>query len=274
MAAASHELGTPLAAVRAELEVASMTDTTDAERRQALEVVATRVDQLVRLTRDLLLLAVGDERATTSQLVVQAIEPLVAESLRGCRSRADARGVALVLDADPGVACAVDAEHFRRIIDNLVANALTHAAGSPAVEVRVRRGAEGVLIEVRDAGPGFPEWFLPHAFDRFSRAGASRPGRQAGAGLGLAIVRTLVEAHGGVVTAANRAEGGAAVLVVLAAHGERWSEAAPAPERPLTAAGSDRPGRAGNLGDASRSTDLQISGNPDIEKRRHKCVSL
>ncbi len=276
VAAASHELGTPLAAVRAELEVASMSDTTDAERRQALEVVATRVDQLVRLTRDLLLLAVGDERATASHLVIQTIEPLVAASLRGFRSRADVLGVALVLDADPDVACAVDAEHFRRVIDNLVANALTHAAGSPVVEVRVRREAESALIEVRDAGPGFPEWFLPHAFDRFSRAEESRPGGRAGAGLGLAIVRTLVDAHGGSVTAYNRAEGGGAVLVVLAAQGGRRGEAAaPGSEGALTAAGADLPGRAETTGGANRTTDgSAISGAPEIETRRRKCVSL
>ena len=276
VAAASHELGTPLAAVRAELEVARMADATDAERRQALEVIASRVDQIVRLTRDLLLLAVGDERATSLHLVAQSIEPLVAESLRGFRSRADALGVALVLDADPGVACAVDAEHFRRVIDNLVANALAHAAGSPVVEVRVRREAESALIEVRDAGPGFPEWFLPRAFDRFSRAEESRPGGQAGAGLGLAIVRTLVEAHGGSVTASNRAEGGAAVLVVLAAHRDRWSEAAaPGHEGARTAAGSDPPGRAGTTGGASSTTDGSARpGAPGIETRRRECVSL
>lgn len=233
VAAASHELMTPLAAVRAELEVAGMAGASEAERRQALEVVETRVDQLVRLTRDLLLLAVSDERATTLELVAQPVEPILAESLRGFRARADACRVALLLDADPGVACAVDAEQLRRVVDNLVANALEYASTGSLVEVHLGRESEQAVLEVRDKGPGFPSWFLAHAFERFSRAEVSRPTSQgAGAGLGLAIVRALVEAHGGLVSAGNRPEGGAVMRVMLPLAGSvpSGAGAGPAPQ--------------------------------------------
>lgn len=217
VAAASHELRTPLAAMRAELEVARLPGRPAREVRHCLDVLAPRVDQLTRLTEDLLLLARGDGPPLSLERTPAALEPLVAESLQVFRKRADARGLALVLDGDPSTASAVDILRFRQVVDNLVENALTHATGSPYVEVSVRRVGADAVLEICDRGPGFPEEFLPHAFDRFTRAAPARSRPDGGSGLGLAIVRMLVEAHGGLIEVGNRAGGGASALVRLPA---------------------------------------------------------
>lgn len=213
VAVASHELRTPLAVLQAELELASRPDRTEGDLRRALDVLGPRVEQLVRLASDLLLLARGDQAALTLELRPQRLEPLVAEALGPLCRVADARGVMLALDGDADVAATVDAGRFQQIVDNLVGNALEHAGGSALVEISIRGEATDAVLEVRDEGPGFPDDFLVRAFDRFTRADVARPRSGPGSGLGLAIVRLLVEAHGGTVTARNRGSGGASVTV-------------------------------------------------------------
>ena len=103
----------------------------------------------------------------------------------------------------------------RQAVDNLVDNALRVAPPETAVTVRAHAEGEEVMVEVIDAGPGFPERFRPHAFGRFRRADSARAPGTGGAGLGLAIVYAIIEAHGGCVHAANRSAGGAVVRVLL-----------------------------------------------------------
>jgi signal transduction histidine kinase len=102
-----------------------------------------------------------------------------------------------------------DRVRLEQALGNLVDNALRHGAGT--VRLNAGRTDDSVALRVSDVGAGFPEEFLPRAFERFSRADAARAGR--GAGLGLAIVASVARAHGGSVTAANRAEGGAEVTL-------------------------------------------------------------
>jgi signal transduction histidine kinase len=105
------------------------------------------------------------------------------------------------------------------VVDNLLVNAVRHTPAGGSVDVHLRHRDDDVLVVVEDTGPGFPEDFLPHAFERFSRAERSRSRSHAryGSGLGLSIVETLVLAHGGTVTAANRDSGGARLTVLLPA---------------------------------------------------------
>jgi signal transduction histidine kinase len=146
---------------------------------------------------------------------------------------AEARGqsIALVNLGGDQIQLLADRDALDRIIGNIVANALAHSpapGGHIGIEVRVVRpdepavggpggwaGRAGVLLAVRDDGPGIPVGALPHVFDRFYRADPSRAAR--GSGLGLAIVRDLVEAHGGRVFAEAPLNGGARVGVVLPA---------------------------------------------------------
>jgi signal transduction histidine kinase len=135
----------------------------------------------------------------------------------------------VILDCAPGLAVRTDADDLDRAISNLIDNAVQH--GRPPIIVVVQPAALGqpegtMIIEVRDHGPGFAAEFLPHAFDRFTRADDARTGD--GTGLGLAIVAALARRNGGRAIATNDPAGGGAVALPL--------PAAPAPvpaaERP------------------------------------------
>ncbi len=215
LAAASHELRTPLAALGAELEmvthgVPGTNDLTEVTGR-----LSTRVAELVHLADGLLVLAQADEGAVLVHVELQPLEPLVVLSLGAHQMVAERRGVLLVLDADPLVEAPVDAIRIRQVVVNLVDNAIRHSPRGTLVAVGLRRVGAEAVVDVRDHGPGFPEDFLPHAFERFSRADPSRSREQGGAGLGLAIVWTIVNAHHGTVTVANAHGGGALATVTL-----------------------------------------------------------
>lgn len=229
VAAASHELRTPLAALRAELELAARPGRSEKELVQTVAGSARRVDQLVQLSNRLLLLAEADEGALRTQAEVRVLQPVVADALEAQRAHADQRGVVLVLDADPGVRAAIDEMRFRELLDNLLDNAIRHAPADSFVEVSIRSAEEpdSSELEVRDHGDGFPNDFLPLAFEPFSRPDRSRERDRGGSGLGLAIVQKIVEAHGGVVAAANHPDGGAVVRVTLPGASLRAGTGAP-----------------------------------------------
>lgn len=205
---ASHEMRTPLALVKGELELAMHDGMTIEELRLAIASAAEETDRLVALSQDLLVLARAEDGTTVSGDETTPLGDLVARP----RAEARERGVDVALapqhattrvPGDPAVA--------ERILGNVVRNAVD--AGAGGIELRAT-AADGVVeVHVLDDGPGFPEAFLPRAFERFTRADEAR-GR-GGTGLGLAIVRSLAEAGGGSAGAANRPEGGADVWVRL-----------------------------------------------------------
>jgi signal transduction histidine kinase len=118
----------------------------------------------------------------------------------------------LVVEADEGLVIEADEERLERALANLADNALRHG-GEPVV-LRATANNGDVELHVSDSGPGFPSTFLPHAFERFSRADPAHPS-SGGTGLGLAIVRAVAEAHGGSAEAENGPDGGAHVWVRL-----------------------------------------------------------
>jgi signal transduction histidine kinase len=116
-------------------------------------------------------------------------------------------------DSPDGVAVYGDGDQIERAVNNLIDNAVEH--GAPPISVRVRPDSNPLLVavEVRDHGPGFDPQFLPHAFERFSRADTARTG--GGAGLGLAITEAIATRNRGRLHAANHPEGGAVLTLVL-----------------------------------------------------------
>jgi two-component system, OmpR family, sensor kinase len=193
VADASHELRTPLAVLKAELEAAIRLGATDPELRESLTVALEEVDHLAQLADDLLLIA----RAADGELPVQP-EPIdVTELLDRTRQRfadrASQQGRAITVSAPDGAQLHVDPLRARQALGNLVDNALRHGGG--AIRLSADRLNGEVEIEVSDDGPGFSSELAPHAFERFARDGGDK-GRS-GAGLGLAIVRAIAEAHGG-----------------------------------------------------------------------------
>jgi len=190
VADAGHELRTPLTALRTELELALRHGGTADELREAIARSAEEVDRLTQLAEGLLLIARSDRGALPLQLGPVDVDELFAAVVR----RVDWRGKRVVALPSEATVCG-DRLRLEQALVNLVDNALRY--GGDSVELAARRNE----LHVTDDGPGFPPGFLDRAFDRFTRADSAR-GR-GGAGLGLAIVRTIAEAHGGSAHGAN-----------------------------------------------------------------------
>lgn len=212
VADASHELRTPLALLRAEIELALDRPRPPGELAAALRSAGDETDRLTQLAEDLLLLARLQPRGVPIRTAsIDALELLVGVASR-FRQRADRDGRTIEI---AGEAACFEADRVRleHALANLVENALRHGAGG--IRLTAARSAGTVALQVSDEGPGFPDAFLPHAFERFARGDESRHGR--GAGLGLAIVAAIAEAHGGMVSAANQTTRGAVVRIDLPA---------------------------------------------------------
>jgi hypothetical protein len=217
VADAGHELRTPLAVLRTELELADRPQRAYDELRESIRAAAVETDRLARLSEQLLFLARRDEDRASRVSDVEPLMPLLRRSADAFRTRAADRDVTLNVSGDNGIAAPLEPDDVRRAIDNLLDNALRFAPAGSGVRVQARRDACSVVIEVLDEGPGFSDEFLPHAFDRFRRADDARTRPKGGSGLGLAIVLAVAREHGGTASAANRPEGGAIVSFQLSA---------------------------------------------------------
>ena len=215
VADASHELRTPFAVLRGELELAGKPGRSRDELAAALASAAEEAGRLNRITDDLLLLARSDEDRITLEVEDALVRDLLAGSAERADPRAAAAGVSLVLDVPAELTARVDSGRIRQAVDNLVDNALRFAPAGAAVGITGRAAGDDLVIEVTDTGPGFPVGYLAHAFERFSRPDGGRARSGGGAGLGLAIVQAIAAAHGGQATASNRPDGGASVLLRL-----------------------------------------------------------
>ena len=208
VADASHELRTPLAHLRAEVELALESPRERDELEAALRSVGNESDRLSQLAEDLLLLA----RLDKGTLPIRRDDIELDELLDGMAVRFErrARDAGRTIESDGGGGRArVDRLRIEQALGDLVENALRHGAG--AIRVSASQHADWLELHVADEGPGFPNGFAAHAFERFSRANQSR--NSGGAGLGLAIVAAVALAHGGTATAANAPGGGADVSI-------------------------------------------------------------
>jgi two-component system, OmpR family, sensor kinase len=201
VADAGHELRTPLALMRAELDFALQHADTPEELRSALQIASEETDRLAQLASDLLLIA-GSDRG---KLQLRR-EPIPAsELLDSVRNRFAWRATEserrLEVHAPTGLIINGDRLRLEQAVGNLVDNALRHGHGTIRIEARPNHRA--TELHVRDQGFGLPKDFIPRAFDRFARADEAHAG--AGAGLGLAIVHAIAVAHDG--TAHVRADG-------------------------------------------------------------------
>lgn len=210
VADASHGLRTPFAVLRGELELAGRPGRSRDELAAAIARATDEVARLARITEQLLFLARSDEDRVPPELAHTDIGVLLAGSIEHASPRAAAAGITCQLEVSADLTAEVDPGRIREAVDNLLDNALRFAPPGTSIVVSGRVVNGDVDIAVRDAGRGFPPEFLPHAFERFTR-----PNSGGGAGLGLAIVSAIAEAHGGHATAVNRAGGGAEVTMTI-----------------------------------------------------------
>ena len=207
VADAGHELRTPLALLNTELELALRRPRSPEELERAIASATEEVERLIRLAEDLLELDRSGEAALRpTELDARGLLATVA---RRFAARVLEEGRAL--EVEGGGTFRGDRDKLEQALGSLVDNALTHGGG--AVRLEATREGDSFELRVADEGEGIPPAFLPHAFERFSRADEAR-GR-GGAGLGLAIVDAVARAHGGQATAINRAGAGTEVTLSI-----------------------------------------------------------
>ena len=216
MADASHELRTPVAVVRGEAEHALATARTESELRDALDVVRDETDRMTHVVDDLFLLARADAGEQPILAEELYLDDLVAESVRAVRTLAAPKGITVVGDAEPDLQLRGDAALLRRLVLNLLDNAIKYTRACGRVTVRARQDGSCLRLAVSDTGPGIPAESRSQVFERFYRAPRDRGERETqGAGLGLAIVRWVARAHGGDARVASSGPEGTTIEVSL-----------------------------------------------------------
>jgi two-component system, OmpR family, sensor kinase len=215
LADASHELRTPLVSIRGYAElfrIGAAREPGDVDK--AMRRIEDESARMGALLDDMLTLARLDEVAAIAHADVD-LAALARDAVDDARARAPDRPISAT--ADGPVIVRGDADRLRQVLGNLVGNALAHTPPGTAVEVGVSSDGAEARLEVRDRGPGLPDADPEALFERFWRAEGGRERGPGGAGLGLAIVAAIAEAHGGRVTAANAPGGGASFVVALPA---------------------------------------------------------
>ena len=224
---ASHELRSPLTAIKGEVDVALTRDRDAEEYRTTLRLVRAQVDEMFKLTENLMLLV----RADHNQAAEVLDEVPLAQLLEGTRERlawsARERDVTIALLAsDPDLAVFGDARLLGRALDNIVANAVKHTSRGRKVVIDAAYTvpaedvweAGSIRITVTDSGPGIPQAQWERIFDRFVRLDESRSRRTGGTGLGLPICRAILKLYGGSVRVARSGPEGTTFELVLRGH--------------------------------------------------------
>ncbi len=212
----SHELRTPLNAIQGWTSLLRTKNLDETMRDQAMEVIERNCWAQVRLVDDILEVS----RIITGKLVIESnpveLAPLVRAAYGSVEPAARAKGVELKVELeDLHALVSGDAARLQQVVWNLLSNAIKFTPKGGQVSVALRRRDSFAEIEVRDSGEGIAPEFLPHVFDRFRQADSSSTRSYGGLGLGLAIVRHLVEMHGGQVEARSDGKGHGATFSVL-----------------------------------------------------------
>jgi signal transduction histidine kinase len=198
LADVTHELRTPLTVVQGNLE--ALLDQVYPADAQHLAPILDETRVLSRLVDDLRTLSIAEAGALTLHREPTDVSALVTDSVASFRAQADAAGITLVTDAATALPqVAIDPVRLREVLSNLLANALRYTPRGGSVRVGITASDGRLNVSVRDSGPGIAAEALPHVFDRFYKSDESR-----GAGLGLAIAKSLVVAHGGEISVTSQ----------------------------------------------------------------------
>lgn len=224
MADASHELRTPVAIMRSEADVAlAIPERSSDEYREALGVVASTGERLSTIVNELFLLARADAGQQPLRRSTLYLDELIGDCVRSVRALAHQSDVALrVVIDDVDVVFEGDDELLRRLLTNLIENAIKYSGSGATVTISLKDAPDGYRVSVRDTGPGIAPEVQPHVFERFFRADTARSlavrGADAGgsgAGLGLPIARWIAEAHGGTLNLASSSLAGSEFVLWL-----------------------------------------------------------
>jgi PAS domain S-box-containing protein len=243
LAMVSHELRTPLNAILGWTDMLRSGMLPDARRVRALSAVyvnATRQTKLIDELLDVSRIMAGKLRLERTAIDLPAV---VRNAVDVVQPGADTKRIHIAVETDPSLGpFYADPSRLQQILVNLLANAVKFTPDGGTVHVRLRRAGGGVEFVVADTGQGIPPGFLPAVFEPFRQADGSTTRRHGGLGLGLSIVRHLVEAHGGTVSAESGGEGQGSTftvrLPIVAVDAEHVDAAAASPSLPgLSVAG-------------------------------------
>lgn len=228
IATLAHDLKTPvlgsLASARMMLQELDPADA--GLQRRGLAAILSSQNRCLRLIEDLLQVFRADLEGLPLHLVPLELLPLAEQTLEDLRPLAQEREIRLELQESEGLrgrSWVGDAALLRRLIENLLLNAIDHSLRRQQVDLRLEARDQELRLQVLDRGSGFPDYALPHLFERFYRADPDRRG----SGLGLYLCRQIAEAHGGTLSAANRPGGGASFLVRFPQAVPSWSARMP-----------------------------------------------
>ena len=210
---ASHELKTPLAAIRLLSDSILQTDNIDPETtREFVADIGQEAERLSRITEDLLQLTRLDNSILDPPVAVDVL-PVLEQVMRMMSLVAQEKGVDLTYEAADGCTVLATKDEIHQVIYNLTDNAVKYSGAGGAVQVSLKAAGNQVVLSVADNGAGIPEEDLPRIFERFYRVDKARSRAAGGTGLGLSIVSDTVKRRGGTVSAATRPQGGAVFTV-------------------------------------------------------------
>jgi len=219
LAMISHELRGPLNAITSWAAVLQQPNIDTALAAKAVSTIERSVKQQVRMIEDLLDIT----RIVQGTLAIEKrpveLASVVEEAISTVRPSAEAKSIALEVTSDPALGLVIaDPGRLQQVVVNLLSNSIKFTPNAGKVEIRLERVQDSAgpqaQLTVKDTGAGIDPAFLPYVFDRYRQASSSRPGKQGGLGLGLAIVRSLMELHGGSVHAESAGEGLGATFTI------------------------------------------------------------
>ena len=223
MADASHELRTPVATTRTAAGVAlQLPHRDEQEYRQTLEIIERQMTRLSRIVDDMFTLARADAGRYPVHRTPMYLDEVVGEVVSSARILAETRGVAIDVDVTGPAPFTGDEDLVRRLLVNLIDNAVRHSPGETTVRVALQAAEGGYALTVMDRGPGVRAADRTKIFERFYRADAARSrrsGEHGGAGLGLPLARWIARQHGGDVTLVDGSPGNTTFVAFLASHG-------------------------------------------------------
>lgn len=198
IAGASHELKTPVGLVRGYAEAIQLgLYSSDAERNELAEIILKEAEHLDRLVGDLASIAASSGGGRSLSLEEADLGLILAEAIGRFSLQAAEKGFSIRLDRGPSLEVLVDRHRIVQVADNLLSNAARHVREGGTISVRAFRKAGEALVEVENEGPPIPEEHLAKLFEPFYRADPSRSRSSGGTGLGLAVLKGIVTAHGG-----------------------------------------------------------------------------
>jgi len=211
----AHELRTPLAALRGEAEVALLHGRTEEDFRRVLSSQLEEFQKLTRIINQLLTLVRAEAGELPLKRAPVMLSPMLQDLVEILGLVAAEKEVSLALQCPPNITVEGDKEWLERAMLNLLDNAIKYTGAGGRVSLRASSDESGAAIEVQDTGCGIPEDALPHVFELFYRADPARGKAIEGVGLGLSLVKWIVDQHGGTIHAVSRVNEGSSFTIRL-----------------------------------------------------------